>query len=613
MKNKNFRMQFNLYFIVYGIIIAIICISTSYYFQLKEIKKSLDKSANEIFEIKTNSILIPYIKENSKVLTEIKNNPQINTFLDNSDDLLIKKNTEQLLQAIASTNSTIKQIRIINKTGNEIIRIEKDKKTNQTIISNNLQDKSSRYYFQKLSQMNEEKIWYSKFDLNVENGELEVPFAPTLRIGITIIKENSFEGAIILNLFSQELLTKIATSSGFDPYIVDKDFNYILHPNEAYSLNKYKNLKRDFNLDFPKGLNSDGIYSYSLKNIIDNEDEAIMILKVRKDFENVLINEKSDVAVITLLVVILISFIISFIVSKSTTKLQNDLIDANEKLEISKILDKYVISSTTSIDGTILEISEAFEISSGYNKSELIGQKMSIIKHPNRDIKIIKNLWETILKRKIWIGEIENKNKNGESYWLKQHIIPKFDLENNIDKFVSLGIDVTATKKLEKLASIDNLTQIYNRRMIDDFLQTEIDIAKRYKKDLTLIMFDIDYFKLVNDTFGHLVGDKILIETAQLISQNLRKADIFGRYGGEEFIIICVEANINSAYLLAEKLRIAMEKHLFDEVGQKTISLGVAKMDKNDTLDSFIKKADTALYDSKNKGRNKTTSYDKLI
>lgn len=127
-----------------------------------------------------------------------------------------------------------------------------------------------------------------------------------------------------------------------------------------------------------------------------------------------------------------------------------------------------------------------------------------------------------------------------------------------------------------------------------------------------MIIFDIDYFKSVNDTFGHLIRDKVLIETAKVISQNLRKADIFGRYGGEEFIIICVETNINSAYLLAEKLRITIEKHLFDEVGQKTISLGVAKMDKNDTLDSFIKKADTALYDSKNKGRNKTTSYDKL-
>lgn len=127
-----------------------------------------------------------------------------------------------------------------------------------------------------------------------------------------------------------------------------------------------------------------------------------------------------------------------------------------------------------------------------------------------------------------------------------------------------------------------------------------------------MIIFDIDYFKSVNDTFGHLVGDKVLIETAKLISKNLRKADVFGRYGGEEFIIICTETNLNSAYLLAEKLRINIEKHLFDEVGQKTISLGVSKLNVADTFDSLIKKADSALYNSKNRGRNRTTVYDKL-
>lgn len=612
LKNKNFYNQFNLYFIVYGIIIAIICISTSYYFQLKEIKESLDKSANEIFNIKINSILKPYINDVDNILIEIKNNLQVKNFINDRDNSLIKKDAEQILYAIASTNSTIKQIRIIDNIGNEVIRIEKNPQKNKTIISNNLQDKAYRYYFKELSSMKEEKIWYSKFDLNEENGKVEIPFAPTLRVGIPIIKDNIFQGAIILNLYSKELFTKISTSSGFEPYIIDKDFNYILHPNNQFSHNKYKNIKRDFTLDFPKGLRTDGVYSFPLKNIIDNEDEAIMILKVKKDFETVLINEKSDVAVVTLLVVILFSFVISYIVSRSTIKLQNALHEASEQLEINKILEKYVISSTTHIDSTILNVSEAFENACGYKKEELIGKKINIIKNPNRDSDIIKELWSTILKGKIWIGEIENKKKDGESYWLKQHIIPKFDINGNIEKFVSVGIDMTANKRLEKLASIDNLTQIYNRRMIDEFLKTEIDIAKRYKRELSLIIFDIDYFKSVNDTFGHLVGDKVLIETAKLISKNLRKADVFGRYGGEEFIIICTETNLNSAYLLAEKLRINIEKHLFDEVGQKTISLGVSKLNAADTFDSLIKKADSALYDSKNRGRNRTTVYDKL-
>lgn len=203
LKNKNFYNQFNLYFIVYGIIIAIICISTSYYFQLKEIKESLDKSANEIFNIKINSILKPYINDVDNILIEIKNNLQVKNFINDRDNSLIKKDAEQILYAIASTNSTIKQIRIIDNIGNEVIRIEKNPQKNKTIISNNLQDKAYRYYFKELSSMKEEKIWYSKFDLNEENGKVEIPFAPTLRVGIPIIKDNIFQGAIILNLYSK--------------------------------------------------------------------------------------------------------------------------------------------------------------------------------------------------------------------------------------------------------------------------------------------------------------------------------------------------------------------------------------------------------------------------
>lgn len=122
----------------------------------------------------------------------------------------------------------------------------------------------------------------------------------------------------------------------------------------------------------------------------------------------------------------------------------------------------------------------------------------------------------------------------------------------------------------------------------------------------------MDYFKQVNDTFGHLAGDKLLSQLAKLISDNLRASDIFGRYGGEEFLIICTQTNKQKAFLLAEKLRMVVKNFRFDEVGYKTISLGVSDLQKDDNVKSLFKKADDALYQAKNSGRDKSVVFEEL-
>lgn len=142
--------------------------------------------------------------------------------------------------------------------------------------------------------------------------------------------------------------------------------------------------------------------------------------------------------------------------------------------------------------------------------------------------------------------------------------------------------------------------------MLDQFLQVEIEIANRHKEELSLIIIDIDYFKQVNDTYGHLVGDMVLIQLSKIISDNLRISDIFGRYGGEEFLIICPKTNKNSAFILAEKLRMIVKDFEFNKVGYKTISIGIADLKRDDTIESLFEKADEALYEAKNSGRNKS-------
>jgi diguanylate cyclase (GGDEF)-like protein len=146
--------------------------------------------------------------------------------------------------------------------------------------------------------------------------------------------------------------------------------------------------------------------------------------------------------------------------------------------------------------------------------------------------------------------------------------------------------------------------------MLDEILQIEIDVAKRHQSELSLIIIDIDHFKDVNDNYGHLIGDEILKTMSSIVSENIRASDIFGRYGGEEFLIICTQTNKENAYILAEKLRIIIEKYNFNKIGTKTISLGISTYEKDDSIKSLFKKSDEALYCAKESGRNKTVIYE---
>lgn len=158
---------------------------------------------------------------------------------------------------------------------------------------------------------------------------------------------------------------------------------------------------------------------------------------------------------------------------------------------------------------------------------------------------------------------------------------------------------------LENLATTDKLTNIYNRRKIEEILQEEIYRSERFEHTFVLILLDIDYFKDVNDTYGHQIGDVVLIELAKILKGELRKTDFVGRFGGEEFLLICPESNIKEIYTLIEGLRIKIANTDFEVAGKKTASFGMTQYKKNDTVDFMIKRTDDALYKAKNNGRNK--------
>lgn len=159
--------------------------------------------------------------------------------------------------------------------------------------------------------------------------------------------------------------------------------------------------------------------------------------------------------------------------------------------------------------------------------------------------------------------------------------------------------------ELEKLSITDKLTQLYNRVKLEEVFTDQIQAAKRYNSSFSILLCDVDLFKNVNDTFGHLVGDKVLVEIAAILNATLRETDIIGRWGGEEFLVICRETDKDRAMLLAERLRSAVEINTFSTAHQQTLSIGVSSFSSNDTDVAMIKRADSALYEAKTSGRNR--------
>lgn len=175
-----------------------------------------------------------------------------------------------------------------------------------------------------------------------------------------------------------------------------------------------------------------------------------------------------------------------------------------------------------------------------------------------------------------------------------------------------------AHSEIERLATTDDLTGLYNRRYFFGQLRDNLNISKRYKHPLGCILLDIDFFKKVNDTFGHDAGDKVLSETAAAIRAACRETDIVGRYGGEEIVVLLPETDGHGSYVVAEKIRVKVEGLQFSSVDGRsfviTISAGVAVLNPEDITDQedygqLIKSADIALYHAKEHGRNRVAVF----
>jgi|GEM_PF-2748226 len=326
----------------------------------------------------------------------------------------------------------------------------------------------------------------------------------------------------------------------------------------------------------------------------------------------------------------------SFIDITKQKKTEESLLHASRQIEdiLSSIVSVLI---GVSIDDNITNWNSTAEDLFGISAGEIIGKRFPLCPIHWDWRRIYEGIANSVVSNRIIkLQSLHFKNGRGKDGYLDVTIKPVIDKSKKVTGYIIFAEDTTerqtnmflleeierrknaedelrnANEELERLATRDSLTDLFNRRFFMQSLSTEFKRSLRYKTDLSLLMMDIDHFKNINDTFGHLVGDRVISSIAKTILEETRSTDISGRYGGEEFCIMLPMTKISNAMIIAEKLRKAISHIEFSDLPELRIrcSIGISELTANDPDNlAIIRRADEALYEAKNSGRDRCIAH----
>ena len=301
------------------------------------------------------------------------------------------------------------------------------------------------------------------------------------------------------------------------------------------------------------------------------------------------------------------------------------------------VLESHFMTIEFDVHGSVLSVNDAFVKVSGYSEAEL--KKITHYMHHEFELPYtFDQVFQGLLAGNIWQGNYQKKKKSGEQYWVQATFSPYQDESSQLLKIIAVYTEVTPLVQLtekfnierksrEHLARInrelalnantDPLTGLFNRRALASFFTGSMENAIKLSEPVALLILDIDFFKSINDTYGHIVGDQILVQITQRWRTQIRASDMLARIGGEEFCLMLPSANLAQAELVAQKILDVTNGDLFlisydkkDHQIKVTTSMGItcSNMSEQITLEKMMEVADNALFQSKERGKNCFTS-----
>ncbi|MDJ0623883.1 MAG: diguanylate cyclase [Desulfocapsaceae bacterium] len=549
---------------------------------------------------------------------------------------------ENRLAIFSADRKIYDQIRYLNRDGEEIVRINYNSGEPFIVLRSQLQNKKDRYYFQNTINKKSGEVYLSPLDLNVEQGKVETPYKPVLRLAAPVFDINrNVAGMVVLNYRAGLMLERFATSSSANP-----QFEYFLINQDGYWL-KCKDSSQEWGFVLNHGMSfasynpevwnaakakssgqikvEAGIYLHTKitplevlglenaagSNPTDSEEwllfahipaKSVGYLQYIKRYQSVFL-------VLLCFMGLLGIGCWQIAVARITRKRSENSFRLLSR-GLSQSPAAVVITDKV---GDIRYVNPSFEKLTGFSSEEVLGKNPRIFKSGKTSNIVYAELWKTINNGETWVGDFENKDKSNRPYFVSAQISPILNEKGQIEHFIGIQEDVTEKvamqRKLEKLATTDSLTGAINRGHFMAKCKLEGKRLVRYNGNLSLLLFDLDNFKDINDTYGHLCGDRVLKHFVENVNKSLRESDILGRIGGEEFAALVVETEKVGALLLAERLRQNIEElHVVYDT-QKisyTVSIGVTQwLESDENIEALFKRADDALYLAKKYGRNR--------
>jgi len=569
-KMKKLMTIYSAWFVGFGLIIIITAAFLTYWAGTVENKEILEKYTFSEFQMQSH-ILEKTIDTGTRILETAASSRSFRLYLNNPQ--AYKREVQETFLMLADANTSIIQIRFLNLRGEEKVRIDKPGESTRAVVVSDiaLQNKSDRYYFKEITQTEPDSLYISTLDLNIEQGKIQIPWEPTIRLGKVITVNGKRSGYLIININLHDFVHAIESSIDFKIFLINSSGDFLInsHLLDAWSkqfhkagfFDHYPDITPDQLQQINDYLIQGDLYIFPLTAIPFNGEKHFIAFETKNIFLKQLKRAILSNMLIIAIIELLLAVPLGYYASRPPDKLNSKLSAANQKLLQNKaILDRFVASTEIDPKGIITSVSSAFCKLSGYTEEEVIGKKYTIFRPTETPNKSYISMWHSVLSGLIWKGDIEYFTRDDKKIWVELTITPVLNSEHTISCFNCIYRDVTSKKELEKMAITDELSGLPNRKQLCDRLESEILSDRNMINPLSLILIEIEDPGIKNYTTGCKVRNELVQLIAVILEGNKKKHDFAGRWDNNEFLLICPETSLPQAQTIAESIASSIGK-----------------------------------------------------